>query len=109
MFALKLEVARFRSEDVIASSPVFLTAGQSYVTRLTEYQESGSVYNYSYDVVRFVYNPGEEDHMAVYGAGSFSTKALNKYVYAWYDGGRSAWVTEEKTKGEYGSSSELPE
>ena len=102
---LNAEVVRFRSEDVIATSPVLLTAGKSYVTSYDEFIEGGGVYNYNYAIIRFMYDPGEEDHMAVYGAGgSGSASKFSNYTYAWYNGSRGAWVTEEKARGEYGGS-----
>ena len=101
---LKLSVIRFPAEDVIATSPVFLTAGKTYVTSYDEFIQGGGVYNYNYAIIRFLYNPGEEDHMAVYGAGGANLTKFDGYTYAWYDGGRTAWVTEDKTRGEYGGS-----
>lgn len=107
MIDLKLKVVRFQNQDVIATSEiaasgVALTAGEYYVTPLAEYRESGSVYNYNYDFVKFLYNPGEENHMAISGGFGSSSTVANKYTYAWYDGGSSAWYTENKTKGSYG-------
>ena len=103
MIELKLEVIRFHNEDVIATSGAFeLTSGETYVTLYDEYIESGNVYNYSYDFLRFKYAPGEEDHMAIYGAFGSSSTVSNKYTYAWYDSGSSNWYTENKTKGTYG-------
>ena len=103
MEKLELKVIRFNNEDVIATSGAFaLTAGETYVTLYDEYIESGNVYNYSYDFLRFMYNPGEENHMAVYGAFGSSSSVSNKYTYAWYDGDSSNWYTENKTKGTYG-------
>ena len=103
MMEFRLEVIRFQNEDVIATSGAFeLTAGNSYVTLYDEYIESGNVYNYSYAFLRFMYNPGEENHMAIYGAFGSSSSAANSYTYAWYDGDSSTWYTENKTKGSYG-------
>ena len=103
MMNIKLDVIRFANQDVIATSGAFeLTTGETYVTLLDEYKESGSVYNFDYTYIRFLYNPGEENHMSVYGAFGSSSSAANKYTYAWYDGGSSNWYTENKTKGSYG-------
>ena len=103
MKAIKLEVIRFESEDIIATSGAFLlTSGETYVTPYDEYIQSGNVYNYEYDFLRFLYNPGEENHMAVYGAFGSNSTVSNKYNYAWYDCGSSTWYTENKTKGSYG-------
>lgn len=103
MIDLKLKVVRFQNQDVIATSGALgLTTGETYVTLYDEYIESGNVYNHSYAFLRFMYNPGEENHMAIYGAFGSSSAAANEYTYAWYDGGSSAWYTENKTKGSYG-------
>ena len=100
---LELEVVHFAGEDVIATSGAFaLEAGQTYITLYDEYIESGNVYNFSYAFLRFMYNPGEENHMAIYGAFGSSSSAANSYTYAWYDGDSSTWYTENKTKGSYG-------
>ena len=102
MLDLKLEVIRFINEDVIATSNFYeLTSGETYVTLYDEYIQSGNVYNHSYDFLRFMYNPGEENHMAVYGAFGSGNTVSNKYTYAWYDEGSSNWYTENITKGSY--------
>ena len=78
----ELQVIRFANEDVIATSDVFptdtayhLTAGQSYVTTYDEFIEGGGSYDWEYAFLRFLYNPGEDNHLTVYGAfGSNSSK-----------------------------------
>lgn len=102
MIDLKLDVIRFHSEGVITTSDAFaLTSGETYVTMYDEYIESGSVYNISSAFLKFKYNPGEVDHMAVYGAFGSSSSTSNNYTYAWYDGDSSSWWTEGKLKGDY--------
>ena len=109
MNALKLEIVRFQDKDVIAASgPAFdpLTAGQTYVTSHDEYiQGGGRETGSSYAIIRFLYNPGGEDHLAVFGAGGASSGTkFNGYTYAWYEEAGAGWVTEGKTRGEYGGS-----
>ena len=102
MMEFRLEVIRFNNNDVIATSAYPLTPDNCYVTKYDEFIEGGGSYSYSYDFIKFYYNPGNEDHLAVYGASG--PDKLQDYTYAWYDSGRESWLTENKEKRSYGGS-----
>jgi len=104
----ELEVVRFRTADVIATSdeaagPSFqsLTAGETYYVRSSEAKAAGETY-WALDFMKFatgVYNGSTIPIEGTGGKVSDNFGSNTDHLYAWYDNGQ--WWTEGKTPADY--------